>query len=127
MTKFSYVEALQVAEHSEATKSIAESVRAAVEGKNYVRSSGKIARSVALPENKSFVLLPNPATETTQIVLQDPTTPHTARLYAQNGQLLQTIPINGTTSSFSVADLPSGIYHIRLDNTGMTEKLIVIH
>ena len=76
MTKFSYVEALQVAEHSEATKSIAESVRAAVEGKNYVRSSGKIASSVALPENKSFVLLPNPATETTQIVLQAP--PHHA-------------------------------------------------
>jgi choice-of-anchor B domain-containing protein len=85
---------------------------------------------VELGETLNFRLAPNPTTDQTQLLFEEPTsTSLFFRLYSSQGQDLQTatIPMGAELFVIQVQDLPRGTYLIQLIGDGRitTRKLIV--
>ncbi len=63
-------------------------------------------------------IFPNPSAETITLKVKDSKKKEQIQIYAANGRLKRTMEITGETT-FSIADLPDGMYFIRLKKNSM--------
>lgn len=72
----------------------------------------------SIPENGpvlSWTVFPNPASETITVTLPNPMIQEQIQLYNATGQLVRAREASGTIT-LSIADLPGGLYYIRLES-----------
>ena len=71
-------------------------------------------------------LFPNPSSDWVTIQLKHASGDETAQLFSVTGQLMREIPLRNT-AQFSVADLPKGLYFIRLKGHSQKSLRLVKH
>jgi hypothetical protein len=92
---------------------------------------GNPTTSIYHPENTpAWSAFPNPASNAASVSLSGNVTGNTTiTLYNPLGTQVKTVPIAGSDQYFSVADLPEGIYFVRLSVDGKLsepKKFIVV-
>ena len=75
----------------------------------------------------AFSLIPNPAQDVVTIQLPNISTePLSLTICDISGRLVQTIPIQGNTTTISTQQLATGMYLCKLSNSSQTQKLVII-
>jgi hypothetical protein len=76
-----------------------------------------------------FNLFPNPANDLVTLsmasTLDSETLGDQLRIFDLSGRTVHTLDITASKTTFSIADLPAGIYIAQLENSGQTQKLII--
>ena len=75
----------------------------------------------------AFSIIPNPAQDVVTIQLPNISTePLSLTICDISGRLVQTIPIQGNTTTISTQQLATGMYLCKLSNSNDTQKLVII-
>ena len=75
----------------------------------------------------AFSIIPNPAQDVVTIQLPNISTePLSLTICDISGRLVQTIPIQGNTTTISTQQLATGMYLCKLSNSSQTQKLVII-
>lgn len=80
--------------------------------------------SVTQIEKVKLKIYPNPAQH--KLTIRSNSTINTIKLYTINGQLVETIKVNGTEHTFNVANLPKGVYSISINNNQLVNRKKII-
>ncbi len=80
-----------------------------------------------LLDKVAFSLIPNPAQDVVTIQLPNISNqPLSLTICDISGRLVQTIPIQGNTTTISTQQLATGMYLCKLSNSSQTQKLVII-
>lgn len=74
--------------------------------------------------NQVITAYPNPVEDETQIILPQNFLGEKVKLFNSLGQILKIIPIENTTITIDLSNLPNGIYYASVENTSYSVKLI---
>ncbi len=110
-------------------KTLAEAVLALCQNADYVRYGDPISFKTNQPVkgNVDFKLIPNPTKDVVTIQLPNISNePLSLTICDISGRLVQTIPIQGNTTTISTQQLATGMYLCKLSNSSQTQKLVVI-
>ena len=110
-------------------KTLAEAVLALCQNADYVRYGDPISfkTNQSVKGNVDFKLIPNPAQDVVTIQLPNISNqPLSLTICDISGRLVQTIPIQGNTTTISTQQLATGMYLCKLSNSSQTQKLVII-
>jgi hypothetical protein len=80
-----------------------------------------------LLDKVAFSIIPNPAQDVVTIQLPNISNqPLSLTICDISGRLVQTIPIQGNTTTISTQQLATGMYLCKLSNSSQTQKLVII-
>jgi hypothetical protein len=91
-------------------------------------SGARISSESALVEAISgkVIVYPNPVTEGLNIQVSGVEAGSVVKMYNQNGMLVKTVLVKGTSEAIPVRGLPAGLYYLQINNRGLiiTKKFV---
>jgi hypothetical protein len=81
-------------------------------------------------DDPGFLVMPNPASDFTQLIITQPLRDGIIRVYDAKGTLALEAPIHHSSMRLETSSLPNGVYSLTLSGNGVSgryEKLVIAH